>query len=245
MLQRHRFVLSAAPLWLACTAAPCVAAAAHAQGPSILFVRGADGSGGLGQGTQQERTEHLSDIGNTSTAPGNHGFGELAALLRQDGFAVSQWIESAGGLDRNVLDPHAVVVFGSNNRGYAAREAAALTAWVDAGGAALFASDANWGPDWNAAPRSDNDLLAAFGAAVYQDSASGVLVAAAATHYAWPDHAALAGPDGSGGGNDVAAFVGEGVSFFHIDRNAQPPPAVVVTAAGWQVRDLTANGETR
>lgn len=214
-------------------------------GRSVLFVRGADGTGGLGQGSVQQRTAHLSDIHDVSTQPNNHGFGELANLLRSDGFTVSQWIESNGTLTPSLLAPHRVVVFGSNNRTYSNTEIAAFHAWIDAGGSALFVSDANWGPDWSAAPRSDNQLAARYGVELHQDSASGVPVMARATagRFTQPDHAVLSGFDGSGGAPDVHAFEGEGVSF----SSAQRPSAgwvngVLVTATGFQVRQMTQNG---
>lgn len=223
---------------------PALCGQVDPSGRSILFIRGADGSGGLGQGNQQYRTEHLSDINNTSTAPGNHGFGQLAARLRQDGFTVSQWIESQGILDFNRLKPHRIVVFGSNNRVYSAAEIAALHQYFDAGGSALFMSDANWGADWSAAPASDNQFLARYGAAVYQDSADGVPVMSRSTtgRFVLPGHATLSGPDGAGGDDDVASYEGEGVSYFSIVPTHPMRPRHIVSAAGFQVRLITATG---
>ena len=62
--------------------------------PSVLFVRGAPRSGGFLEAESDfDRTEHLADINNDSTQPGNHGWHELAELLRADGFGVTQIIE--------------------------------------------------------------------------------------------------------------------------------------------------------
>jgi len=209
-------------------------------GRSVLFIRGSSGSGGLGQGTASQRTEHLSGIENRSTQPGNHGFGALADRLRQEGFQVSQWVESQGSLTAARLAPHRVVVFGSNNRTYSAAEIKVFHDWFDAGGSALFISDANWGPNFNAAPASDNLFLARYGMSVYQDSASGVPVMRRSDpgRFALPGHPLLSGPDGSGGQNDVQAYEGEGVSYFNAAGNAGYQPRVVVSATGFQVRQL-------
>ncbi|MEM9883894.1 MAG: PEP-CTERM sorting domain-containing protein [Planctomycetota bacterium] len=61
---------------------------------SVLFVRGADRSGGfLENPTDFSRTEQLGDIRNTSTAGGNHGWFELATFLETKGFRVEQVVE--------------------------------------------------------------------------------------------------------------------------------------------------------
>lgn len=214
-------------------------------GRSILFIRGADGSGGLGSGSVQRRTEHLSDINNTSTTPGNHGFGELAALLRTNGFTVTQWIESQGALTLARLIPHRIVVLASNNRVYQAAEVAAFHSYMDAGGSALFISDANWGPNFNAAPASDNQFMARYGLTMYQDSANGVPVMsrASAGRYVMPGHHALSGRDGSGGVDDVQSFDGEGVSYIGTGPGSNGWKAwVIVSALGFQVRQLNASG---
>ncbi|MCB9870767.1 MAG: hypothetical protein H6837_12995 [Planctomycetes bacterium] len=215
-------------------------------GRSVLFIRGADGSGGLGSGTPQQRTAHLSDIQDTSTQPGNHGFGELAALLRSDGFTVSQWIESQGVLTAALLLAHRIVVFGSNNRVYSAAEVSAFHTYMDAGGSALFMSDANWGPDWDAAPKSDNQFLLRYGLSVYQDSASGVPVISRSTagRFVQPTHPVVSGPDGAGPADEVNDFDGEGVSYLHVERGSEGWVAsVLVTATGFQVRQLSNTGQ--
>ncbi|MEM6459888.1 MAG: PEP-CTERM sorting domain-containing protein [Planctomycetota bacterium] len=61
---------------------------------SVLFVRGADRSGGfLENPTDTSRTEQLGDIRNTSTSGGNHGWFELAMFLETNGFLVEQVVE--------------------------------------------------------------------------------------------------------------------------------------------------------
>src|SRR6476619_1988111 len=59
--------------------------------PVILFVRGADRSGGfLEANNDAGRTEQLADINNASTAAGNHGWATLAGTLRDAGYVVEQ-----------------------------------------------------------------------------------------------------------------------------------------------------------
>jgi hypothetical protein len=225
-----------------------LAAAAAAQvdpaGRSILFVRGADGTGGLGSGTFQQRTAHLSDVFDLSTAPGNHGFGQLRNLLVADGFQVSQVIESSAPLTLAQLMPHRIVVMGSNNKTYSPAEVADFHAYIDAGGSALFVSDANWGPVWGAAPISDNQFLARYGVEVYQDNGSvHVLARSEAGRYQVADHPVLAGPDGAGGAADVNAYEGEGVSLFGIGAGSGGYQAAsAVAATGLVVRLNTMDG---
>jgi hypothetical protein len=233
--------LSFATAALACTP---LLAQVDPRGRSILFVRGADGTGGLGGGTFEQRTRHLSDVADVSQAAGNTGFGELAALLRADGFAVSQRLESAQPLTMQELLPHRVVVLGSNNKVYAPAEIAAFHAYVDAGGSALFASDANWGPTFGAAPASDNQFLERYGMQVWQDNAEINTVARAqAGRFVVPGHPALAGPDGAGGAFDVNVFEGEGVSHFAITAGREGWQAtILVHALGFNVRLHTIDG---
>ena len=76
-----------------------VAAQVDPLGRSVLFIRGADGSGGArSRGDKEHRTEELSSIHESRVKPGNHGFGSLATALRNDGFQVRQLIESEGKL---------------------------------------------------------------------------------------------------------------------------------------------------
>lgn len=214
-------------------------------GRSILFVRGADGSGGgAGVSNPQQRTEVLSDVFDDSTAPGNSGFGELRRLLLADGFAVSQLIESPAPLTLPQLTPHRVVVLGSNNRSYAAAEVQAFHAYIDAGGSALVISDAQWGPLWGTAAIRDNQFLARYGVQVYQDN--GFVLAPSrseAGRFLIADHPLLAGPAGIGGGDDVGTFEGEGVSLFQIGQGSAGYQAVAtVSAMGYLVRLHTPGG---
>ena len=170
-------------------AAACLLAAASA-GPaasaqSVLFVRGADRSGGfLEENTDAGRTEQLADITNTSTEPGNHGWFELAEALRADGFTVTQIEEgveagNTSGPTEGVavdfggavtLDAYDVVVMGSNNARYSEAQVDAFESYVRGGGGAIFISDANFGSDWADASDSDQPFLSRFGLTVNQDN---------------------------------------------------------------------------
>ena len=128
--------------------------------PSILFIRGATRSGGFLEGTNAAtRNEQLADINNTSTAPGNAGWGVLAQNLRDQGFAVEQMTEakeatapSTGLIEgkpirfENLdLTKYSAIVFGSNNARYSKASVDAIQNYVNNGGGALFISDANFG----------------------------------------------------------------------------------------------------
>lgn len=152
--------------------------------PRVLFIRGADRSGGFFEAdTDFERTEHLGDITNQSTANGNHGWYELAELLRDDGFVLEQISESveAGapgsgstqgehiGLETMDLSAYDVIVMGSNNAVYDAAAIDAFEAYILGGGAALFISDAGFGSGWPDAANSDQQFLDRFGWTMQQD----------------------------------------------------------------------------
>ena len=170
-------------------------------GPSVLFVRGADRSGGfLEANNDAERTEQLADINNFSTSGGNHGWGELATLLRDNGFDVSQITEtlepgntsgqSAGvavpfdTLDLSVYDS---IVLGSNNAAYSPAQVDAIETYVRGGGGVLFISDANFGSDWADASNSDQPFLDRFGLIAHQDRGT-YNISRADGEFVVPDH---------------------------------------------------------
>lgn len=141
----------------------------------ILFIRGGSNTGGfLDGGTRAQRDEELADINNFSTSTGNHGWGELANLLKGDGFSPVQTIEkhvNPFDLSKVDLTQYKTIVFGSNNADYSApRIVGAFVKYIDRGGSALFISDANFGSSYGDAPSSDQSLLTPFGLAVNQDS---------------------------------------------------------------------------
>jgi hypothetical protein len=194
--------------------------------PRVLFVRGATRSGGfLDGGDDAARDAQLADIDDESTLSGNHGWGQLRALLESEGFVPEQVAESAeapqGGVDgvpvplaSLALDDYAALVFGSNNASYPATAVQALRAFVQDGGGALFVSDANFGSDWSDAPSSDQAFLTEFGLVQHQDHDS---YAIDASQFVVPTHPIFAG---------VAAFEGEGLSPALRDT---PPPGVSST----------------
>jgi hypothetical protein len=184
---------------------------------NILFVRGADRSGGfLEAGNDFSRTEQLADITNDATTGGNHGWFELAETLRDDGFTVDQITEplepgapptgqttgAPAPFDQIDLSTTEVVVLGSNNAVYTQPQIDAIDQYVRAGGAVLFISDANFGSSWNDAPDSDQQFLDRFGWTMQQDRGTYALRRDEGDFVA-PDHPVL---------NNVDAFDGEGVS---------------------------------
>ena len=181
---------------------------------NILFVRGADRSGGfLEAGNDTQRTEHLADIFNEQTFGGNHGWGELRQVLENAGFTPTQITETAengSGPSEGIaidfqnmdLSEFDVIVLGSNNAVYSDEAIDALESFIRGGGGALFISDANFGSDWADAPNSDQQFLDRFDLVMNQDRGTYVLRRSDGDFNA-PDHPILAGVD---------AFDGEGVS---------------------------------
>lgn len=208
--QRYRRIVRYGVLWASMLLIP----ASNLSAQSVLFIRGADRSGGfLEAGNDQQRTEQLADIFNTSTSNGNHGWAELRMALEAAGFAVTQITETAetssgpsAGLpvafDELNLAQYDVIVFGSNNAQYSAAQIDSIEAWIRTGGGALFISDANFGSDWADAPNSDQQFLDRFGLVMNQDNGTYVLRRSNGD-FNRPDHPILAGVD---------AFDGEGVS---------------------------------
>jgi hypothetical protein len=198
---------------------------------SILFIRGGSGTGGfIDGGTLSQRDEELSDINDLSTTSGNHGWGELASMLRADNFDPTEMIEKPNkpiDLTKINLSQYKTIVFGSNNADYTPAGdktlVRALVSYVFAGGSALFISDGNFGSFYGDAPSSDKDFLVRFGLNVNQDS--GTYSLSRATDFRQPDHPILAG---------VNSFDGEGVSPGVIISHDIPgvTPQVLVNAKG-------------
>jgi hypothetical protein len=183
----------------------------------VLFIRGADRSGGfLEASNDTQRTEQLSDIFNTSTASGNHGWNTFRITLENAGYTVGQITETAdtpSGASAGIaidfttfdLDSWDVLVFGSNNATYSAASVDAVETWIrKRGGAALFISDANFGGSWNDAPDSDQPFLNRFGLIVNQDEGTYSLLRSSGDFTA-PTHPVL---------TNVNQFDGEGVSPY-------------------------------
>lgn len=206
-----------AALGLALALTLAVVACGEPAAPRVLFIRGGAGTAGFVEGGTDD---HLSDIADATTAPGNRGFGQLAALLVERGFEVDQVVEGPAtapapvDLDAAALERYAVVVFGSNNATYDAAAVALVTRYVRDGGGALFASDANWGSFWDRASSSDQPFLTPFGLIMNQDG--GGRIALTAADFIEPEHPIL---------REVDAFEGEGVSPCTLSRD---PDALVV-----------------
>lgn len=209
----------------------------HAQ--SVLFIRGADRSAGFaGSSTDAQRTEHLADINNNSTSNNNHGWGQLATTLTNNGFTVSQLTETieagaaATGQTQGVavdftsinLNSYDVVVFGSNNAVYTNGSINAVENYIRGGGGAIFISDANFGSNWADASNSDQQFLDRFGLIMNQDRGTYALDTSDFTD---PAHPIFAG---------VNSFDGEGVSPISIGSLTTGVNATVLAEAQGQVR---------
>ena len=222
-------------------AATAVVAAPAASAQSILFVRGADRSGGfLEANNDAGRTEQLADIDNASTAGGNHGWATLAGTLRGAGFAVEQIVEpleanapatgqTAGApiaFESMDLSRYDAIVFGSNNAAYGPAQADAVEAYVRAGGGAIFISDANFGSDWADASDSDQAFLDRFGLIAHQDNGTYAKTRSDG-EFLVPDHPIFAGVD---------AFDGEGVTPARVGTLPDGVTAMVLASAEEQTR---------
>lgn len=188
----------------------------------ILFIRGADRSGGFIEATNDfQRTEQLADINNASTASGNHGWKQLADLLRGNGYTVTQVAEplEAGApptgqttgrhidFEQLNLSQYEAIVFASNNAVYDTAAINAVETYIRNGGGALFISDGNFGSNWADSPDSDSQFLARFGLRANQDHGTYSLQRGAGDFIA-ASHPVLFG---------VNAIDGEGVSPIFIE----------------------------
>jgi hypothetical protein len=214
--------------------------------PVILFIRGATRSGGfLEAANDTQRTEHLADINNTSTASGNHGWGTLAATLRSAGFLVEQMTEPLEAGTKSTgqttgapirfesvnLSRYAAIVFGSNNAVYPKASIDAIDNYVRSGhGGALFISDANFGSSWRDAPDSDQQFLSRYGLKMQQDTSVYTLTRTGGD-FAVPGHPVLM---------NVNSFDGEGVSPVVVPTT--PPTGVKITRLVG-ARDKTRNND--
>jgi hypothetical protein len=175
----------------------------------ILFIRGADRSGGFLEANNDfGRTEQLASIFNDQTFGGNHGWGELATALENHGYELTEVAEpiEAGApatgqvegapLDLAALDllQYDAVVFGSNNAIYGPDAVAVFEDYVRRGGGTLFISDANFGSGWGDAPPSDQPFLDVLGWQMNQDRGTYSLIRNDGD-YVVPQHPILIGPD--------------------------------------------------
>lgn len=198
-----------------------LASSLSADPDKILFIRGAPGTVGFTEGGSDEQG---AGIDNFSTNAHNHGWGELAAALRAEGFQTEEIAEgpkdpsgepSPVPLDKMNLSQYSVIVFGSNNASYTKAQVAAFVTYIENGGGALCISDANFGQNFGDAPSSDDHFLNPFGLVMNQDA--GTYIVRRTDHYAVPAHPILIG---------VNEFDGEGVSAVTVNA----PPAGVTNA---------------
>jgi hypothetical protein len=183
----------------------------------VLFV-----TGNVPPGTQ--KSEMIS-VYNT----GHNGYSQLAEYL---GSEQGHIIDQLNDLDPPVnplrvdhLKQYDLVVFGSNNREFAAQEAGHLNAYVEWGGTILVFSDSRFGLSPNrkgnepgAGDRSDNSILAQYGMQIQHDNYT--VVTADASRFITPTHPLLSG---------IKSFKGEGVSLI---KRLGPPAQILVRGDG-------------
>jgi hypothetical protein len=193
----------------------------------VLFVRGASGTGGFYSAVVNigetddltpfdfelssiEQATELDDEGNTNGT--DHGFAELASLLRDRGHEVSEEVEPGGDdeagvdLSGDLLADVDVLVLGSNNGTYTDEQVGAVVDWVRGGGSLLVFQDVNYGSDWDDAADSDTQFLEPFGMRATQDNTSESEV----TPDQFADHPVVEGVEGFGSlGVAVIELTGE------------------------------------
>ena len=202
---------------------------------AVLFVHGAPRSGGFLEATNDaQRTEQLASITNASTAAGNHGWKQLADLLRGQNYTLTEIDEplepnapptgqtTGSGLDFSKIDlkKYDAVVFASNNAVYPETSIDAIESYIRGGGGAIFISDGNFGSSWADAPNSDQQFLNRFGLTVDQDNGQYTLRRDAGD-FTTPAHPVLI---------DVNAFDGEGVSPIRLPATLPAGVALVPLA---------------
>ena len=216
-----------------------------------LFIRGGAGTVGFFEGGADEQG---ASIFNKATNGGNHGWGELAAALRAEGFQLEEATEDPVAatspfrtptpvpLEAMDLSVYDVIVFGSNNAEYVGAQVDALLSYVNDGGAALFISDANFGQFWGDAPSSDQAFLERIGWEMNQDQGTYAL-SRSGGDFLVPNHPILDG---------VASFDGEGVSpitlvdddvLLEIDGLQVPVRSQILTRAKGSVRRNTGDSQ--
>ncbi|HET9496142.1 MAG TPA: DUF4350 domain-containing protein [Chloroflexia bacterium] len=160
---------------------------------------------------------------------GRNGYSQLADyLLAEQGHIIEQVNDLdpvVNPLREDHLKLYDLVVLGSNNRLFAAREAGALNAYVEWGGAVLALSDSRFGLSPNrkanepgAGEISDNSLIEQYGMQIQHDNY--VVVTADASRFVTPTHPLLSG---------VNSFKGEGVSLI---KRLGPPAQILVRGDG-------------
>ncbi|MEM6393107.1 MAG: PEP-CTERM sorting domain-containing protein [Planctomycetota bacterium] len=217
--------------------------------PSILFIRGAERSGGFLEAgnNDQNRTDQLADVFDNDPSSPNRAWGTLGTVLENNGFSVTQLIEplepgapSSGGTTGSRLDlpnlnlaQYDVVVFGSNNAQYTEADADAVESYLRGGGGAVFISDANFGGNWADASDSDQPFLNRLGLTANQDQGT-YQVRRDTGDFLIPNHPILVG-DGISPDQVVDIFDGEGVTPVTVADVQDLPDGVII--------DILANHE--
>ena len=163
------------------------------------------------------------------TNTGRNGYSQLVDYL---GFEQGHIVDQLHDLEPPVnplrdhhLKQYDLVVFGSNNRTFAAQEAGHLNAYVEWGGTILVFSDSRFGLSPNreqnlpgAGDASDNSILEQYGMQIQHDNY--VVVTADASRFVTSTHPLLSG---------VTSFKGEGVSLI---KRLGPPAQILVRGNG-------------
>jgi hypothetical protein len=159
---------------------------------SVLFIQG-DFDPGFGTGP----TCRLAD-------PSFVGFSMLGQALTLAGFSsATEVVDTNVTITPALLQPHGVVVLGSNRRVFTPAEETTLESFVRAGGGLVSYADATFGPG-NVA--SDNQILSKFGMLAATDNFGGPVVAGSLAQ-----HPIAAGVN--------LGFGGEGVSIVELVGN--------------------------
>jgi hypothetical protein len=183
----------------------------------VLFI-----SGNVPPGTHESE---MISIFNT----GRNGYSQLAEYLNMEqGHIFEQLHDLAPPVNPLRVDHlklYDLVVFGSNNRQFAAQEAGHLNAYVEWGGTVLAFSDSRFGLSPNreqnlpgAGDHSDNTILEQYGMQIQHDNY--VVVTADATRFVTPTHPLL---------SHITSFKGEGVSLI---KRLGPPAQILVRGDG-------------
>lgn len=165
---------------------------------------------------------------------GRNGYAQLADLLQtEQGHNLTELADTdpaVNPLTSLMLAQYDLLVLGSNNRRFSAKEAVVVASYVQGGGSVFAFSDSRFGlsPDrennaLGAGELSDNDLLDQFGMTIQHDNYQ--VVAADSSRFADPSHPILAG---------LGSFKGEGVSLIRVDG---PPAQILVRGDGLLLTD--------
>jgi hypothetical protein len=108
------------------------------------------------------------------------GMSTFKQMVEDEGYTIDQFYDGTTTLDAGFLDQFDTVIFGLHQKIWSASEKAALDAWLQAGGGALFYSDSAAGGAWynvgaqnNVGQTAVNNVISAYGMEVLVDQADG------------------------------------------------------------------------